>query len=142
MNPLRVFLRLLLMHSHSSRRPTGITPLSQIHSVVIYVCQDDPHCEPAKIMMKHFFESRGINVRIICSYDRNIRTSSDLFLAMNNKVGISERYAARSSTAKYKVGRHQLRRNIYDVVVTDSSEEPMKVDVMFDAVKDILLKVE
>lgn len=142
MNPLRVLLRFLLMHSHSSKVPTEITPLSRIHSAVIYVCQDDPHCEPAKIMMKHFFESRGISVRIICSYDKDIRTSSDLFLAMNNKVGVSERYAARSSSAKYKVGRHQLRHNVYDVVVSDTSEEPMKVDVMFDAVEKILLKVE
>ena len=48
----------------------------------------------------------------------------------------------RSSSAKYKVGRHQLRHNVYDVVVSDTSEEPMKVDVMFDAVEKILLKVE
>lgn len=142
MNPLRVLIRLLCMHSHSSKAPTGITPLCDIRSAVIYVCQEDPHCEPAKVMMRHFFESRGISVRIISSYDRDIRTSSDLFLAMNNKVGISERYAARSSSAKYKVGRHQLRRNVYDVVVSDTSEEPMKVDVAFESVKDILLKVE
>ena len=142
MNPFRVLLRLLLMRHHASKVPTGITPLSDIRTAVVYVNQEDPHCEPAKLKIKQFFDSQGISVRIISPLDRDVRTSSDLFLAINNKQGISERYAARSSTAKYKAGRHQFGRNIYDVVLSDLSDEPLKVDYVFDAFKDLLCKVK
>lgn len=137
---MRTLLRLLLMRFHRSKVPTGIVPLSRIHSVVIYRDPREPVCERE---YHRFFDPLGIEVTVISEFDRNIRTGSDLFIATSSFPSVSEKYAAISSTASFKVGRRQLKHRVYDLVVSDVDvEAPVSQTAAFAEICNLLKKIQ
>ena len=142
MQLLKKIVRLLCIGSHRSTVPTGFVPLPEIRSVVVFSDPSDPGQVAALAETHKFFAHRGISVKTVTASDRNIRTQSDLFIALNSKKSIDERYAAASSTARFKVGRHQLRRQVYDVVVSDPDEESAGADAAFRAISNILTTIK
>lgn len=135
----RTVIRFLMMRRHRSKVPTGIVPLSFIRSAVIYRDPKEPSCIRE---IKRYFEPKGIIVREISEFDSDIRTDEDLFIAISTFPSLSERYAATSSTAKFKVGRRQLKGNVYDLVVSDNSEMPKSQSTAFAAITEFIDKIQ
>lgn len=133
--------RWLFMRRHRSTVPTGLVPLSDMHSVVIYLDNADDLSEPHKTKIRRFYEDSGLSVRFLYADDESLRTESDLFICLSSEGGINERYAAGSSSARFKIGRHQLKRDVYDLVVTDNSPEPGPVLDAYQAIESYLLTI-
>ena len=142
MSLYKKMIRLMCLRRHRSRIPTGFVPLSEVRTAVVFFDESDPHCEPLKLHIKDYFGKKEIEVRMISAFDRDIRTSSDLFIALNGRPGIDERYAACSSGARFKVGRHPIKGNVYDLVLTDTGEEPSDVADAFAAIENMLEKIQ
>lgn len=142
MKLLRKIIRLLCTGSHRSAVPTGFVPLSGIRSVVVFSDPGDQGQAAALAAARKFFSHSGISVKTITASDRNVRTESDLFIALNGRKSIDERYAAASSTARFKIGRHQLRRQVYDVIVSDPEDAPASADAAFSAISKILTTIQ
>lgn len=123
MNLKRKLIRYLCLHRHSSSIPTGLEPLSKLRSVVIFMDKADEITEPQKIKIRGFFKEYGLSTSFLYMDNDDLRSSSDMFISLSLEGGINERYAASASTARFKVGRHQLEHDIYDLVVTDSDPE-------------------
>ena len=109
---------------------------------MVFVDSSDPGLEPTKVRITKFFGDNNIKVKYISAADKDIRTSSDLFLAINGHVSVDEKYAASSSTARFKIGRHQLGRQIYDVVVADPTDEPVPVAAAFDYMTKLITNIK
>ena len=142
MSLIRKIVRLVCTGRHRSTVPTGLIPLSEIHSAVVYVDPLESGVEPLKLRLRDFFGKRGIELRIIGPSDKDIRTSSDLFIALNGQKSIDEQYAASSSTARFKVGRHQLPKDLYDCVVTAPGEENATVASSFDLIENLITNIQ
>ena len=142
MKLLRKIKRYLCICGHRSTVPTGIIPLKDIRTAVIFVDGADVGLEPTKVRILKFFGDNGIKVRFISADDKDIRTSSDLFIALNGHKSIDERYAASSSTARFKVGRHQMPRQLYDFVVADPTDEPSPVASAFDLMLKLITHIQ
>lgn len=138
----RKVLRRLCLRAHRSKTPTEILPLSEIKSAVVYVDATEPYCEPFKLKLKDFFSKRGIDTTIVSEFDKDLRTSSDFFLALNPKPCINELYAATSSGARFKAGRHQLGNGLYDLVVIDAPGEPLPMKDAFAAIEKMLINIK
>lgn len=134
--------RYLTLNSHRSKVPTGIIPLRQIKSVVVFVDSSDQGLEPTKLQINKFFGDNNIRVRYVNASEKNLRTESDLFIALNGHKSVDEHYAAAASTARFKIGRHQLGRQLYDCVVADPTEEPVPVATAFDIMKNLITHVQ
>lgn len=141
MNLFKKFARLVCVRRHRSTVPTGLLPLSEVKSVVVFFDESDPYCEPLKIRIKEFFGKRGAAVQFVSEFDKDLRTESDLFIALNTKPSIDEKYAASCSRARFKVGRHQLKGKVYDFVVKDPTEEPEPVGAAFDVIEKMLTSI-
>ena len=128
--------------SHRSNVPTGFIPLKEIKTVVVVTDGADAGLEPTKVRISKFFGDNNIKVKYISAADKDIRTSSDLFLAINGHVSVDEKYAASSSTARFKIGRHQVGRQIYDVVVADPTDEPVPVAAAFDYMTKLITNIK
>ncbi|MBO4743150.1 MAG: hypothetical protein J5533_05900 [Bacteroidales bacterium] len=134
--------RKLSIGRHRSKVPTGFLPLKEIHSVVVFVDGADEGLEPTKVRILKFFGDNGIKVRFISALDEDLRTSSDLFIALNGHKSVDEHYAAAASTARFKIGRHQLGRQLYDCVVADPTEEPVFVAAAFDYMTKLITQIK
>lgn len=141
MNLFRKLIRLFCTGRHRSTVPTGFLPLSGIKSAVVYMDHEESGVEPLKLKIKDFFGRQDIQLTFISPIDKDIRTSSDLFIALNARPSIDERYAATSSTARFKIGRHQLRRSVYDFVVADPEEAQTNVSAVFDVIEKMITSI-
>ncbi|MBO4671758.1 MAG: hypothetical protein J5640_07980 [Bacteroidales bacterium] len=141
MSLFRKLTRLINMGRHRSTVPTGFLPLSEVHSAVVYLDPEDSGVEPLKLRLKDFFGKRGIGLQIAGPSDKELRTSSDLFIALNARPGIDERYAATCSTARFKIGRHQLKKDVYDFVVTDQEDTRTSISAVFDVIENMITSI-
>ena len=131
----RKLVRAFALRAHRSKVPTRLIPLTEIRSAVVYVNAVEPYCEPFKLKLKDFFGKRGIELK-------DLRTDSDFFLSLNPKPCINERYAATSSTARFKAGRHQLKGGVYDLVVSDTTPEPVAMKEAFEVIEKMLNNIK
>ena len=115
MSLVRKLIRLFCTPSHRSQVQTGLLPLQDIKSATVFVDENEAGFEPLKLRIKEFFSSRGIEVAFLSAFSKDIRSTSDLFIALNAKPSIDERYAAASSSARFKIGRHALKKGTYGV---------------------------
>ena len=44
-------------------------------------------------------------------------------------------------TARFKIGRHQLRRSVYDFVVSDPEEAQTNVSAVFDVIEKMITSI-
>ena len=137
----RKIARRFCLRSHRSRTATGVMPLSEVYSVVVFTDDAEAGREPLKVAIKSFFAKGGAVVRFIRADDEDLRTSSDMFVALNSRPSIDERYAAMSSGARFKIGRHQLRRSVYDFVVADPEEAQTNVSAVFDVIEKMITSI-
>lgn len=138
MSGLRTIARFLLMRHHRSKVPTGILPLSEIRTAVVFRDPKEP-CPDRDI--QRFFDSYGIKYRIISEFDKDVRASEDLFISITAKTSVSERYSATSSTSRFKIGRRPVGHNVYDVVLSNPEDFHRSELVAFGVICDFLRTV-
>ena len=139
MSGLRSVLRFFLLYSHRSKVPTGIYPLESIESVAVL---RSPGEYALDRMVTDFFRARNIRVRLLSKQDPDLRTDENLFISLMAVADIDELYAAVSSKAKFKIGIHKLRRDVYNVIVTVTSDGDARQVAIFNTIADILTKIK
>ena len=142
MKLMRKLIRRLCLRSHRSHTATGVIPLSEVFSVVVYTDDSEAGLEPLKVNIKTFFAKGGAVVRFVRADDDDLRTTSDVFIALNSVPSIDERYAAVCSGARFKIGRHQFPGQIYDLVVTDHGEEPAPASEAFALIQKLITSIQ
>ncbi len=134
--------RRLCLRRHRSTVPTGLVPLSGMHSAVIYLDTPADLMEPQKIKIASYFKRYGIGVSWLSSEDEQLRSSSDLFISLSSLHDINELYAAVCSEARFKIGRRQLKGDVYDFVVTDNGPEPAPAAEAIDVIEHFLVNIQ
>ena len=143
MNIWRKLKRFLCIGSHRSTVPTGLVPLKDLHSAVVYLLNQEDLTEPQKTAFTSFLRKYGLTSTVFIASDAlELRTSSDLFISLCPEDDINERYAATASTARFKIGRHQIKRGIYDFVVTDNGPEPVPVIEALEVIKHFITNIQ
>ncbi len=141
MNKFRKLKLRLSMRKHQSKVPTGLLPLSQIHTVVIFMDSADELTEPQKLTFRRKI-GRDCNVDFLYATDVELRSESDLFISLSNTFEIFEEYAAVTSRARFKIGRHQLPKGTYDLVLSDTTPEPLPLLEAFDQIQKLLTTIQ
>ncbi len=133
-NPLTYLLRLIALKRNCSSAPHGLCPLSRINSATVVV---DPLSEDASgtaSAVKQYFDYHGIPVHILCpgrgdldlagTVRKKVRGpraeegSGELFISLVDRPqSFFAEYEARCSRACFKVGRRQLKGEVFDLVV-------------------------
>ena len=139
---IQKLLRRLCLRRHRSTVPTGLVPLSGLSSAVIYLDNPGDILESRKISISTFFKRYGIQTSWMHSEDEDLRSSSDLFISLSSAHDINERYAAESSSARFKIGRSQLKGDVYDFVVTDNGPEPAPASEAFDVIEHFIVNIQ
>ena len=142
MKVTRKLIHLLSLRRNRSTEPTGLVPLSALHSAVIYLDNPGDLSEPQKVSVTTFFKQYGIGISWLHAEDEELRSSSDLFISLALAGDIFERYAASCSSARFKVGRHQLKGEIYDFVMTDNGPEPVPAMEACGVIEQFLLNIK
>ena len=107
---------------------------------MFYFLADDVDSEPVNEGTQFRLELEARQGEI--EFDKDLRTDSDFFLSLNPKPCINERYAASSSTARFKAGRHQLKGGVYDLVVSDTTPEPVAMKEAFEVIEKMLNNIK
>ena len=138
----RKLIRYFCMGRHRSSVPTGLVPLSDLHSVVMYLNSPEDLQEPQKITIGKFFKQHGMELSFLHADDEELRSDSDLFISLAPKSDVNECYAAGCSSARFKIGRHQIKGDIYDFVVTDGTPEPAAAIDSYNVIEQFLLNIQ
>ena len=138
----RKLIHFLRLRRNRSTVPTGLVPLSGLHSAVIYLENPGDLSEPQKVSVTTFFKQHGIGTSWLHAEDEELRSSSDLFISLSLSGDIFERYAATCSSARFKVGRHQLKGDVYDFVMTDNGPEPVPPMDACGVIEQFLLNIK
>lgn len=154
-----LIVRMNALRKHSSKEATAITPLEGMKNVVLFLDSNELSSLRDTNRAKDFFSSRRIAIEVyemgIDRSDVNLwgifkkrknlavaRGDEDLFISLLKKDPFAVEYAARSSRASFKIGRSQLRGNVYDVVFTNPEGSEFTQSEVLDAVLDFLSKVK
>jgi len=66
----------------------------------------------------------------------------DIFISLIKEPGFAVEYMARSSNARFKIGRQQMDGNLFDLVVKDPAGKNLSQLDSFMAIKDYLTKIK
>lgn len=139
---MRPVKRFLCMRRHRSSVPTGLVPISDIRTAVVFLNRHTDITEPDKVVITRFFEQNGVSWTFISPENEDIRTQSDLFMSLSPVESVHERYAATSSTARFKIGRHQIKGGIFDFVVIDNTVEPRPELDAFRVMRSFIVSIQ
>lgn len=137
MPELRTFIRFFLLLFHRSKVPTSFVPLDQISSVAVLRTEDEYGLDKE---INDFFNRFGIRVRLLSKRDKRLRTDEDLFISLLAERGMDETYAVECSTAKFKVGIHDIK-NYFDLTVVPPEGGDARQVAIFQVIADILQKI-
>lgn len=137
MPELRTFIRFFLLLFHRSKVPTSFVPLDQISSVAVLRTEDEYGLDKE---INDFFNRFGIRVRLLSKRDKRLRTDEDLFISLLAERGMDETYAVECSTAKFKVGIHDIKK-YFDLTVVPPEGGDARQVAIFRVIADILQKI-
>lgn len=66
----------------------------------------------------------------------------DVFISLINDPGFAVEYMARTSNARFKIGRKQLPGNLFDLVIKDPAEKDLSQLQSFQAMKEYLNRIQ
>ena len=175
-NFIKDLFRKRSLRKHSSVVPTGIMPLSKIHSYVAIIDVEDQSFDTCKTAIMNFFRAHNIrgcvffqDFRKIGSEDRLITSiqttitrkdldwigrpsryklnvleeqAPDLFISLVRNPDFAIEYMARTSKAKFKIGRAQMSGNLFDFIVCDPEGKNVSQLECFTAIKGYLTKIQ
>lgn len=137
MPELRTFIRFFLLLFHRSKVPTSFVPLDRISSVAVLRTEDEYGLDKE---INDFFNRFGIKVRLLSKRDKRLRTNEDLFISLLAERGMDETYAVECSTAKFKVGIHDIKK-YFDLTVVPPEGGDARQVAIFQVIADILQKI-
>ena len=66
----------------------------------------------------------------------------DLFISLIKDPEFAIEYMARTSTAKFKIGRKQMEGTLFDLVINDPEDKPISQMESFKAIQSYLTKIQ
>ncbi len=159
-NPIVAFFRWIAVRRGRSTVPTSLIPLTKVRDALVFVDGTDPDEDTDRICctVRQFFDYHNIPVQILCPGKRDINLwgyvrkrvrgtsefrQEDLFISLaGSPDNFAAEYEARCSTARFKVGRYQLRGSVFDLVVAVPGDGESSQSSAFSAIKDFLDKIQ
>ena len=138
---LTVLFLTIILWLLGSRVKTGFTPLSKVKKAAVLLCADDPDFEAAAIDVVKFFDSYGIAVEIVPVRKGRlivVRRKVELFISLIPENGFKAEYVARRSKALFKIGRYQMRKETFDLVVSDPEGKRYPQREVFKTIANII----
>lgn len=156
--PLKWLVRKILVHRNKSRKQTRILPLDSIRHAVVLVDAGEDGYESAVDEVNSFFHGEGIDVLVVKAGPKEIiwpgilskrvrfsgkeKDGGGLFVNLFGHPGLMSEYESVCSTADFKIGREQLRGDVFDIVVTNPQAAVPSQKEVFVAIEDILKKIK
>lgn len=154
-DPVTYLVRLLSVRKHRSKVPTMILPLDKIKKAVVFLDYLDGDVDMMEITVRKYFETRNIEVKTINAkkWDIDIfgrykfkkeydNWGEDLFISLAVYNNFAAEYAAIRSRARFKIGREQVKGQVFDFVLTNPSGSIIRQPEAFEAITEFLDKVE
>lgn len=159
LNPFKLIARRKTLREVESKVPTGLVPLSEIKTVTVYIERNSYDWSATERKVRRFFENKDIQVETIImnSLDvdwlgrrrrsltkKSIEGHEDLLISLLPVNSFALKYCAISSNAKFKIGREQIRKNVFDLVVSDrttDSDDGSQIAV-FDYITELFTKLQ
>ena len=138
---LTVIFLTIILWLLGSRVKTGFAPLSRVSKAAVLLCGDDPDFEQTKEDVQKFFDERGIAVQIVPVRKGKfikVRRKADLFISLLPENSFKAEYVARRSRAFFKVGRYPMRRETFDLVVSDPEGKRFPQREVFKTISKII----
>ena len=150
---IKTFFRKRSLRKHSSTVPTEILPLGKIRSYVAIIDVEEQSFDTCKT---------GSEDRLITSiqttitkkdldwigrpsrYKLNVleEQAPDLFISLIKNPDFAIEYMARTSKARFKIGRAQMDGNLFDLVISDPAGKEVSQLDCFTAIKGYLTKIQ
>ncbi len=134
------------MPKYASCIPTGLHPLSRIRTAAVFLDFEERDREDIKAFAEDFFGKHGIEVHFYYNDPSSINRygvlksserspdgicEEDLFISLLNSTDFYIHFSAVSSRAITKIGRVQLPKNVFDIVVNDADgQNSDKIDYL------------
>ena len=122
-------MRKYMLARLESSAPTRIMALSEVKRVSVFIDRKAPGFAKAKDTARSFFENRNMEITFLCPgkdeidnlgcLRRQDGSRPDMFLSVAPASNFTSEYAARCSTASFKVGRTRLEGDIFNIVFED-----------------------
>ncbi|MBO4427843.1 MAG: hypothetical protein J5771_05125 [Bacteroidales bacterium] len=138
---LTVLFLTIILSLLGSRVKTGFTPLSKVKKAAVLLCGDDPDYQQTADDVQKFFDAYGIAVQIVAvrrGHLIKVRRKVDLFISLLPVNGFKAEYVARRSKALFKVGRYQMRKETFDLVVSDPEGRRYPQREVFSTISKII----
>lgn len=140
--------RTLALALHSSKEPTGFTPLSKVRALVVFVDADEPGVDSVVRAVSAYFASKSVRVSVFAVSSQKDRPAIDgaelltrrkvnwfgrprrgrryapvavgeqLFINLVGRENFTAEYCAVASKAVFKIARRESRRCKYDIIVS------------------------
>ncbi len=155
-DPVQSLLRLVALKRNASRAPHGLCPLDRIRTATVLLDSSAEDLDAARASVKQYFDYHHIPVHILapskgdCDLLGTIRKktrgpraeqgSGELFISLVDRPeSFFAEYEARCSRACFKVGRHQLPGDVFDLVVlAPEGTPPASQSAVFAEIKNYL----
>lgn len=160
LNPIKLIARRKTLRKCASKVSTGIIPLSEIKTAMVYIERNSLDWGATERKVHRYFEGKDIQVEtvVLNSLDvdwigksRHNKTGhsfeeghEDLLISLLPVNSFALKYCAVSSQAKFKIGREQIRRNVFDLVVNDRVEDGIGDSqiAVFDYITELFTKFQ
>lgn len=149
--PHTAIFRAISLRKHRSRVPTKLTPLREIKRAVVLI---DPTAKDAigvKSVISGFFAKRNIPVEMITPNRSNLNwmgflkrkeRNEDLFISLYSSNRFEARYEAKCSKACMKIGRYRIKKNVFDIIVSDTGGNISSQTDVFNTITEILIRID
>ena len=156
--PIIGISRFIAIRRNASTLGTEIMPLSRISSAVVVADAQEPQCQEALAQAERFFLSMGIPVKLLfvrkenldllgrlkrkIRFDGGKQTSEDLLICLTSNPSFAFRYEAVCSKSRFKIGRIQLRKDLFDVVFGTPEGKVSGQAEVFEEIAEFLKKIK
>lgn len=156
-NPFVRYARRKAIRRYSSPIPTGPAPLARVRSALVLMDPGMWYADGARNRMASFFKSRGIGFTVLeytaedlnwfgrLKYPKGVQPigEEDLFVSLRYDDDFAAEYAAKSSRAFFKIGRHQLPPgDVYDLLIAPESGPDADAGEIFAKLTEVLKVIE
>lgn len=158
-NPIITLAQKIALLKRSRAAQTRIMPLESMRKVTVFLDNEDADADPARRELQQFFKPYGVELRFICPQKWELNwygkykkskplkgekpedIDDDLFLCLAQAGNFAAVYEAKHSNAKFKVGVHQLKGDVYDMVIWGNTDGLTRQTDYLATIKEMLLKI-
>lgn len=129
-------------------------PLGRIRRASVFLDAGSPDFESTATAVRSFFEYHGIPLKLLAPTAGDLnwfgilrdpgdggKWKEDLFVSLAGPENFAAEYAARCSTARFKVGRFDMPGGVFNLVVSNPVGQTPSQPAVFAAVKEYLTKI-